>query len=524
MSFVSWQYLFLLFSVVVLYWQLPVRARIGLLWGASYFFYGFWDARFLALIFTTTTVDFFCALGVSGRRFTPGRVFVTSLLPAVWLALGTQFEFSSGKAAWSTAGAALVFPALFPWLYAAAFRLPEAGRRRRMLGISIGINLAVLGCFKYFGFFADSLVDLLGLAAINPGWTLPTILLPVGISFYTFQSISYTVEVYRGNATPTDRFPTFATYLSFFPQLVAGPIERPNTLLPQFLERRTWLSEDLRRGLRLILVGWFKKVFVADNCAMLANYAFSADTELNAPWAIIGTVAFAFQIYGDFSGYTDIARGSARLLGFHLSANFRFPYFSRGPSEFWQRWHITLSSWFRDYVYIPLGGNRTANTVRNLFLTMLLAGLWHGASWTFVIWGCYHGLLLIAYRQVAPLRNLESVSSGRLKTVGAICLMSAFTLFGWAIFRASDFAAFTYWCGALGRWSGGEYVPWLPPAAWLLIHIAPLLILQASTWKSRDEAEFGHWPLPLRVLTVILLFLLVMSSTRVDQEFLYFQF
>ncbi len=272
------------------------------------------------------------------------------------------------------------FPRCVWAIYELLWRLPAEKQRRAFLLLSICSNLGVLVFFKYFNFFTGSLEVLLAKIGWNPGWTLLHIILPVGISFYTFQSISYAVDVYRGIAKSSRDFFTFAAFVSFFPQLVAGPIERRNDLLPQLEKPAKFKIAGIHYGLRLILVGLFKKVFVADNCALLANYAFDSKTQLNGQWALLGVLAFAFQIYGDFSGYTDIARGSARLLGIRLNLNFNFPYFAASPSDFWRRWHITLSVWFRDYVYIPLGGNRhgALKTFRNLWITMLLAGLWHG--------------------------------------------------------------------------------------------------------------------------------------------------
>jgi alginate O-acetyltransferase complex protein AlgI len=316
-------------------------------------------------------------------------------------------------------------------------------------------------------------------------------------------------------------------------------------MLPQFSTARLWEPSAMHRGARLLLMGFFKKVFVADNCALLASYAFAADTSLNAPWALLGVLAFAVQIYGDFSGYTDIARGSAQLLGIRLAENFRLPYFAQGPSDFWRRWHITLSSWFRDYVYIPLGGNRAGSLamLRNLFLTMLLAGLWHGANWTFILWGAYHGLLLVIYRITPPLRALESASSGWRRPAG-VAVMFALTLVGWAIFRCGSlpqladwFAAFTRWEGAgvAGQWKPaiGEAlrtvspigaVDWLRPALWFLIHAAPLVVLQFAVRRTEDESEIDHWPWPARSLAYGLMFLAIVSSTGAEVEFIYFQF
>ncbi len=527
MSFVSWQYALFLPLVALLYWRLTGRARIWLLLGASYTFYGVWDARFLALLLTSTCIDYFCGLAMVGQRERLTRVAMVAVLPL--LSLGCVMLFT-GKAA-SVSGwillAAAGFPILFTALYTALWKQPADRQRRAFLVLSIVTNLVVLGFFKYFNFFADSALALAAQAGWNPGWVLPKIILPVAISFYTFQSIAYSVDIFRGKAEPVRDVVTFAAYLSFFPQLVAGPIERPNDLVPQFLKPATWSADDFHRGLRLILVGLFKKVFVADNCALLANYAFDSKTALNAPWALLGVLAFAFQIYGDFSGYTDLARGSARLLGFHLNMNFRFPYFARGPSEFWQRWHITLSSWFRDYVYIPLGGNRcgTPRMLFNLWLTMLLAGLWHGASWVFVLWGAYHGAVLILYRVAPPLRWLaESAEGPRWRVPAGMALMFAFTCIGWVLFRSRDLAQLTVWFTALGDWNSATALDWVKPACWLALHAAPLLLLQAATWKARDEVELLHLPWAARGVTYAVLFIAVASSAVSDVEFIYFQF
>ena len=256
----------------------------------------------------------------------------------------------------------------------------------------------------------------------------------------------------------------------------------------------------------------------------MANYAFAPGVNLDAPWAILGSLAFAFQIYGDFSGYTDIARGSARLLGIHLNHNFNFPYFATSPSDFWRRWHITLSSWFRDYVYIPLGGNRgtVARMCFNLWLTMLLAGLWHGANWTFIIWGAYHGALLIFYRLTPGLEKFSQSSGWR--AVLAMLAMFAFTLVGWAIFRCATFGDFIHWFGALGKWRATEEILWWRPAIWVLCHALPLLALQFATWKARDEVENAAWPWGVRGLAYAAMFLAVATSSAGTVAFIYFQF
>jgi D-alanyl-lipoteichoic acid acyltransferase DltB (MBOAT superfamily) len=524
-SFISWQYALFLPAMVLLYWQLPWRGRIFLLLAASYFFYGMWDARFLALLLTTTVVDFFGALAIAGQRQSTAKITGIGLLPLAWLS-GCSLLYSSHASIekWILVAAA-VFPLVYAALYQWLWRLPVARQRRAFLILSLGSNLVALGFFKYFNFFAASLEAWLARLGWNAGWTLPHVILPIGISFYTFQSISYAVDVYRGIARPSHDFFTFAAFVSFFPQLVSGPIERRNDLLPQLEKPAQFEIADVHRGLRLILMGLFKKIFVADNCALLANYAFDPKTHLNGPWALLGVLAFAFQIYGDFSGYTDIARGSARLLGIHLNRNFNFPYFAASPSDFWRRWHITLSFWFRDYVYIPLGGNREGRvkTFRNLWITMLLAGLWHGANWTFVMWGGYYAALLTLYHATPGLRRLaEPEKNPRGRLMAGAVLMFAFTLIGWAIFRCKNLEQLAGWFAAFGNWD--PTVDWIKPFYWWLFHVVPLLLLQLASWKSRDEVEFAHFPWPWRGLIYTLLVLLAASSVAPDVEFIYFQF
>jgi D-alanyl-lipoteichoic acid acyltransferase DltB (MBOAT superfamily) len=353
------------------------------------------------------------------------------------------------------------------------------------------------------------------------------IILPVGISFYTFQSLGYVIDVYRGQSPACADLLTFATFDAFFPQMVSGPIERGRNLIPQLEKGASFRDSHVQDGLRLMLVGFFKKVFVADNCAILANYAFDPKTNLNGYWAVIGVVAFAFQIYADFSGYTDIARGSAKLLGIDLMENFKFPYFSRTPSEFWGRWHISLSTWFRDYLYIPLGGNRGARweTLRNLAIVMLLAGLWHGANWVFVLWGAYHGALLIVYRVLPPFNRLQAKDGAwTWRDALAVPLMLVFTLVGWAIFRSPSLSHLGAWFGALGNWDSSLGLSWQASSIWLLIHILPLILLQVLTWKYRDEATLDHVPWVARGLVYAVMILLIVSSGEQDKEFIYFQF
>ncbi|MFC1453529.1 MBOAT family O-acyltransferase, partial [Verrucomicrobiota bacterium] len=349
---------FVFFAVVLaLYAALGHRWQNRLLLAASYVFYGSWDWRFLCLIFASTVLDYFCGIAIHGSR---------------------------------------------------------GGLKRKLfLAFSVAGNLSLLGVFKYFDFFAYNLQRLLTLCGLDIDMPYLRVVLPVGISFYTFQTMSYTIDIYRGRLEPTRRFPDFALFVAFFPQLVAGPIERASRLLPQILNARKLTAARFYEGGYLILWGLFKKVFVADNLATIVDPVFALDGSPGGGQVLVALYAFAFQIYCDFSGYSDIARGVGKCLGFDIMLNFRLPYFARNPRDFWQRWHISLSSWLRDYLYIPLGGNRrgSARTYANLAIVMLLGGLWHGAAGTFILWGGYHGFLLIAHRWLSQ-RFPEAASSG----------------------------------------------------------------------------------------------------------------
>lgn len=372
-------------SVLAIYWRVAPRRRNLVLVVSSYVFYGWWDWRFLFLLAISTAVDF-----------------------TIGIRLGSA---------------------------------TDRRRRKRLMLTSVVVNLGILGVFKYLNFFSDSLTTLFEAIGWEADAITLTVILPVGISFYTFQTMSYTLDVYRERLAPTRDLVAFATYVAYFPQLVAGPIERAQHLLPEILEprRRFPQGDDRANALRLILVGLAKKVVLADGVAQISNRAFDqADT---ASWIVLltGVLAFAIQIYGDFSGYTDIARGVSKLLGIDLVLNFTEPYLSRNITEFWRRWHISLSNWLRDYLYISLGGNRkgTAKTYRNLMLTMLLGGLWHGASWNFVVWGGLHGLYLVVHK----LARGGSVNprEPRLRDIPAIAATNAAVLFAWIFFRADGF-------------------------------------------------------------------------------------
>jgi len=345
MLFNSITYFYFIIIVFIVYWWLlrkNFRLQNVFLFIASYCFYGWWDVRFLALIFISSIVDF-----VIGKSI---------------------------------------------------FKQTKKRKKKYLLWISLLINLGMLGFFKYFNFFIYSFIDLLTKIGINSNLQILQIILPVGISFYTFQSLSYSIDIYRGKLKPTNDFISFMTFVSFFPQLVAGPIERASDLLPQFQKERSFNTDRMVSGFRLILYGLFKKMVIADRLAYFVNHVYISSENQSGTVLLIATFMFGFQIYCDFSGYSDIAIGSARILGFDLMQNFRTPYLAKSFRDFWHRWHISLSSWFRDYVYIPLGGNRVSEGrwVLNILLTFTLSGLWHGAALTFIIWGFLHGIFLIA--------------------------------------------------------------------------------------------------------------------------------
>lgn len=380
MLFNSITYFFFLILVFSLYWLLSgkhFRGQNLLLFVASYCFYGWWDVRFLSLIFITSSIDFFL-----------GR---------------------------------------------AIYNQENKNNRKYLLWICLIMNLGMLGFFKYFNFFIDSFSELLIKLGFQPNISGLQIILPVGISFYTFQSLSYSIDIYRGKIKPTNDFISFMTFVSFFPQLVAGPIERASDLLPQFLKPRSFNSSHLVSGFRFILYGLFKKMVIADRLAYFVNHIYKTPENFDGLTLIAATFLFGIQIYCDFSGYSDIAIGSARLLGFDLMQNFKTPYLSRNFKEFWRRWHVSLSTWFRDYVYIPLGGNQVSKSrwMVNIMITFTLSGLWHGASFTFVIWGFLHGLFLIAEYLLAKRITLP-------RNFSWIGLAATFMLvnLNWVFFRA----------------------------------------------------------------------------------------
>lgn len=472
---------FALFVPVVftLYWFVTnkkLKLQNLLVLFSSYVFYGWWDARFLVLIAFSTVVDFL-----------------------VGSQLGKTKSTSSRK-----------------WL----------------LWTSIGVNIGLLGYFKYANFFIDNFINAFAGFGIELHPTSLQIILPVGISFYTFQTLSYTIDVYRNKLEPTKDFIAFAAFVSFFPQLVAGPIERASNLLPQFSKSRTFSYGAATNGLRQILWGLFKKLVIADNCAQYANMIFENSQDYNGSTLALGAFLFAFQIYGDFSGYSDIAIGTARLFGFNLKQNFAHPYFSRDIAEFWRRWHISLSTWFRDYVYIPLGGSRVskAKTIRNVFIIFLVSGFWHGANWTFILWGGLHALFFLPLLLFERNRtHLGVVAEGKwipsIKEFIGMGITFLLTVFAWIFFRAEDSGQAFEIVGHL--FSGSTFqVPELLPIK-VIMYIICFLVVE---WLGRSQQyaieDLSFMKKPLRWLFYIGLILVIYFFGRFTQEieFIYFQF
>jgi len=394
---------------------------------------------------------------------------------------------------------------------------------------SIVTNLGILFTFKYFNFFANGFANLLSVFGFDMDPRIINVALPIGISFYTFQTMSYTIDIYQGKLRPTRNFMNFALFVSFFPQLVAGPIERARNLLPQVEKRRTISYDMVREGLWLILLGYFKKLVIADNMIPFTQSVFESPDTASGLEILIGIYAFAFQIYCDFSGYTDIARGLAKLLGFDLMLNFRFPYFATNPSDFWRRWHISLSTWLRDYLYIPLGGNRGGKwlTYRNLILTMVLGGLWHGAAWNFVAWGIFHGGILIVHRLLAaPLRAIEPRSRYARLLWQPFLIISFFqvTCFGWLLFAVKslgDVPILLY--NLFSSFAINERVA----LSTVVVFLFPALLVAVEIWaEQRDETVVVvDWPKWARVTSYAITFLLILLFGATGKnEFIYFQF
>ena len=479
MLFNSLAFVLFLPIVFLLYWFVfkQTQAQNLFLVAASYLFYGWWDWRFLLLIALTS----FLSYG-SGR-------------------LIERLE-------------------------------RERSKQRVVTIINILINLTILGLFKYYNFFVDNLQVLLEGLGLHFHWPTLRILLPVGISFYTFQALSYSIDVYQGRIAPCQNLSAFFAYISFFPQLVAGPIERATRLLPQFYHPRRFDYAEAVDGCRLMLWGFFKKMVVADNCAEAVNLIWGNYTNQTAFTLWMGGVLFTFQIYGDFSGYSDIAIGTARLFGIRLTRNFNYPYFARDIAEFWRKWHISLTSWFRDYVYIPLGGSRCSRwkVMRNTFVIFLVSGLWHGANWTFIVWGIYHTLLFLPLLWLKQNRkHLGPIADGSWFPSFQEAIEMGFTfvlvVIGWIIFRSTSIGEAADYIQRLVDSSLLDFTLHFGKRA-LLLSLLMLLLEWLCREKEHVLQGLEAWlrPRSLRLFSYYIAILLILYLSGQQETFVYFQF
>ena len=538
MSFATWYYPFFLLVITLAFWLLPNKRRLPLVLAASFVFYSFWDVRFCSLLIAAAASDYLCSLGIEDECPSIGRVVSIGMLPAAWLlAVGLIKPI----APLHVAGGVLACVA-FCALFIACTRMQPEKRRRALLYLGIGVNLGILAFFKYANWFSAGLQELLQHLGVTADSVLLDVLLPVGLSFHTFQSIAYVVDVSQGHCKAERNFWRILCMVTFFPQLVAGPIERGAHILPQlrFEARFDW--RFIAWGLHLILLGYFLKVFVADNCAIVADYYFKKvhlGEGLGAGWALTGTLAYAAQIYGDFVGYSYIARGSATMLGVDLTRNFELPLLSRSPAEFWRRWHITLSTWIRDYVFLPLSLSlsfRNQDPVSGkallderlivsfcLIVTMLVAGLWHGADWHYVAFGGFHGILQALWLVVPGARSLSS-STGVLSAIVSRVLTFALVCVAWILFRSESMTdAFHILATLAGAGNTFTAVP-SGVLRWLSVHAVPLLLLVSVTRNYDEEADIALRSRTMLTLSYFLMILFLATSEAGREQFIYFQF
>ncbi len=481
MLFNSFTFMIFLPVVFLLYWFVfkQLRWQNLLVLVASYVFYGWWDWRFLILIVITSLSSFASGLLIK------------------------QYE----------------------------------GKRRLQRAVSaanIVLNLGILATFKYFNFFAGSLQSVLSAVGVTADWPTLNIILPVGISFYTFQALSYSIDVYARRIEPTRDVVAFFSFISFFPQLVAGPIERATNLLPQMLTTRRFDYAQAVDGLRQMLWGFFKKLIIADGCAEVVNQTWNGMGSATGLMLLVCSLLFTFQIYADFSGYSDIAIGCAKLFGIKLTTNFKVPYFSRNVREFWRRWHITLMGWFTQYVYFPLGGSRCSRgrTVLNTIIVFALSGLWHGADWTFVLWGLYHALLFIPLILLGSKSYKDTVAHGRrLPSFGELVSMVVTFLlvnFGWILFRAPDFAGFSEFVSRLFSPSLFNYHGLTMKMATMLLWCAALVLVEWLQRERQHVLQIDGCRLlsarPVRLALYAAIVCLIFLFAGQVQTFIYFQF
>jgi D-alanyl-lipoteichoic acid acyltransferase DltB (MBOAT superfamily) len=532
--------------VYIVYRCVSHRLQNVLLLVASYIFYAWLDVSLLSLIVFSTVVNYCCTLVIRNGSLTRKELRTAS----IWTILASfsiivsqwkYFYFSSGtfslatgldtftlnKGGWLFFAGACAITLSFNLVHPKIARLSEEKRRVLFSTISIIGNLGILGFFKYYNFFVNNIDAFLRAVHLQPAALHMNIILPIGVSFYTFKGISYTVDVYRGDIEPSSRYLEFALFISFFPALLAGPIDRAGKLLPQFQETRRLSIEQTIEGVQLFLYGLFKKTVIADGVIRTVSSVYGSSGRVSWIDIIVATVMFTLQIYCDFSGYTDMARGTARLFGFDLMENFKLPYFSENPREFWSRWHISLSSWLRDYLYIPLGGNRdgSVKTYRNLIITMALGGLWHGAAWNFVLWGFFHGIILCVHRIAAAIRSVGEIPQKFYLKWAKTAIFFMITCYGWMLFRATSLGQIASLTSTLITDFGNIDFGAIRPNTAALFGLPIFLIIEFIEYKMDGKKFYQALPLPAwTAVYASIIFVLILGMNSESSQFIYFNF
>jgi alginate O-acetyltransferase complex protein AlgI len=528
--------------IYFVYVILPSRMQNSILLIASYLFYAWWDVRFLSLVVISTAINYFCGImighgqiNIKDRLILSVSVIIVSFtsitIPWNNLPISTApFNWSvliACKDYWIIFTTICILVLLGNIIYPKIVSLEE--NKKKLFHVTLGVtaNLLILGTFKYYNFFTENIELLLKSFSLDPTRFHLNIILPIGISFYTFKGISYVIDVYRDTVVPEKQHIKFALFIGFFPALLAGPLDRAKDLLPQFATTRRLNANDIYAGLHLFLYGLFKKVVIADGVVRTVNSVFGSSGQVSWIDVVVASFFFTIQIYCDFSGYTDMARGTARLFGINLTINFNLPYFSKNPREFWSRWHISLSTWLRDYLYIPLGGNRdgSAKTYRNLMVTMALGGLWHGAAWNFILWGLYHGFLLSIHRAITKAKRITATRwTFFSNTIKMICFFIV-TCYGWLLFRAGSFEKIISLTSVLIFDFGNMGFGAMRPRAAVILGLPILLCVEFIEYGLNGKKFYEKLPIPAwTAIYALMIFNLFLGMSNESAQFIYFNF
>lgn len=544
MLFNSITYFIFLPIVYLFYVITPSFLQNAILLVASYIFYAWWDIRFLALIAVSTAINYCCGfmikdgtVSLRSRFISSASVILVSLFSILipWRNLSLTVDSAILKQSLCSIdkNAIVIFVIVCVIVILTNFLcsnifLPHKNKRK-LFFVTFGVaaNLFILGFFKYYNFFIDNIEFLLKGLDFDPTRFHLNIILPIGISFFTFKGISYVVDVYRDIIDPEKRYVNFSLYIGFFPALLAGPLDRAKDLLPQFAVARKFNSENIFAGLHLFLYGLFKKVVIADGVVRTVHSVFGSSGQVSWIDVVVASFFFTIQIYCDFSGYTDMARGTAKFFGINLTLNFDLPYFSKNPQEFWKHWHISLSNWLRDYLYISLGGNRNGKgkTYRNLMITMALGGLWHGAAWNFILWGIYHGILLCIHRAATSVKDLARTRWLFIINIVKIICFFVVTCYGWLLFRAESLKQIIDLTSVLIFDFGNISFGALRPRAAVVVGLPILLFIELVEYNSSGRKFYEKLPIPAwTAVYALMIFGLFLGMSNESAQFIYFNF